>query len=147
MVKAQTWVKASACRNPEGVYKYFIETMLDGGDVEELWTYKPGTEDFAKNHIDHVLAIVPLENDPGADSITESQAEAMEIFDTNSVMADLPKGTEAYSLYNDQLIKLKQELVKKVVVDGVDIETAFSDFEAADGVYMSEAIVVSLNAE
>ena len=94
-----------------------------------------------------MLAIVPLENDPGAESITESQAEAMEIFDTNSVMADLPKGTEAFALYSDKLLELKQELVKKVVIDGVDIETAFSDFEAAEGVYMSEAIVVSLNAE
>lgn len=144
---APVWCITSACKNPEGVYKYFIETMLDGGDVEALWTYKPGTEDFSKNHIDHVLAVVPIENDPGADSITESQAEAMEIFDTNSVMADLPKGTEAYSLYNDDLIKLKQELVKKVVVDGVDIDTAFADFEAAKGVYMSQAIVDSLNAE
>ena len=144
---APVWCITSACRNPEGVYKYFLETMLDGGAVEELWTYRPGDEEFTKNHIDHVLALVPLENDPGADSVTESQAEAMEIFDTNSVMADLPKGTEAYSLYNDDLIKLKQEVVKKVVVDGVDIDTAFADFEAAKGVYMSQAIVDSLNAE
>ena len=144
---APVWCITSACKNPEGVYKYFIETMLDGGEIEELWTYKPGTEDFSKNHIDHVLAVVPLENDPGAESITESQAEAMSIFDNNSVMADLSKGTEAYSLYNDQLIGLKQELVKKVVVDGVDINTAFSDFEAASGVFMSQAIVDSLNAE
>lgn len=29
----------SACKNPEGVFKYFIESMLDGGDMQRLWTY------------------------------------------------------------------------------------------------------------
>ncbi|HIQ73918.1 MAG TPA: extracellular solute-binding protein [Candidatus Cottocaccamicrobium excrementipullorum] len=29
----------SACDNPEGVFKYFLETALDGGEVQELWTY------------------------------------------------------------------------------------------------------------
>lgn len=34
-----TWCITAACKNPEGVFKYFIETMLDGGDTEFLWTY------------------------------------------------------------------------------------------------------------
>ncbi|QOV20137.1 extracellular solute-binding protein [Blautia liquoris] len=29
----------AACKNPEGVFKYFIESMLDGGDMQVLWTY------------------------------------------------------------------------------------------------------------
>lgn len=29
----------SACKNPEGVFKYFIDPMLDGGDVQMLWQY------------------------------------------------------------------------------------------------------------
>lgn len=29
----------SACENPEGVFQYFFETALDGGDVQALWTY------------------------------------------------------------------------------------------------------------
>ena len=29
----------AACKNPEGVFKYFIENMLDGGDMQVLWTY------------------------------------------------------------------------------------------------------------
>ncbi len=31
------------CENPEGVFKYFIESMLDGGDMQMLWSY--GVED------------------------------------------------------------------------------------------------------
>ena len=29
----------SACENPEGVFKYFIESIMDGGDMQTLWTY------------------------------------------------------------------------------------------------------------
>ena len=144
---APVWCITSSCKNPSGVFKYFIETMNDGGEVEELWTYSPISDSFAKNHIDHLLATVTLENDPGADSITPAQAEALKIFNDNSVMADLPYSTNAYSMYNDDLMKLKKELINKVVIDGADMDSAFADFEAANGVYMSQAIVDSLNAE
>ena len=33
------WAITTACENPEGVFKYFIDTMLDGGDMQMLWTY------------------------------------------------------------------------------------------------------------
>lgn len=33
------WAITSSCENPEGVFEYFIKPMLDGGDVEFLWTY------------------------------------------------------------------------------------------------------------
>ncbi len=34
-----TWCITSQCENPEGVFKYFIEAMQDGGDTQFLWTY------------------------------------------------------------------------------------------------------------
>lgn len=37
--QAPVWAITSQSKNPEGVYKYFIETMLDGGDMQLLWTY------------------------------------------------------------------------------------------------------------
>ncbi len=37
--QAPVWAITSKCENPEGVFKYFIETMLDGGDMQTLWTY------------------------------------------------------------------------------------------------------------
>lgn len=144
---APVWCITSACDNPSGVFKYFLETMNDGGEMEELWTYSPISDSYAKNHIDHLLATVPLTSDPGADSITPNQAEALQIFNDNSEMADLPYSTDAYSLYNADLLELKKELVSKVVVEGADIDTAYAEFEAAGGSYMSQAIVDSLNAE
>ena len=26
-------------KNPEGIFKYFVETMLDGGDIQTAWEY------------------------------------------------------------------------------------------------------------
>lgn len=37
--QAAVWAITTKCENPEGVFKYFLEPMLDGGDVEFLWTY------------------------------------------------------------------------------------------------------------
>lgn len=144
---APVWAITSACTNPAGVYKYFLETMLDGGEIETLWTFSPVSTKYEKNHIDHMLAIVPLVNNPGASSISESQKESADTFNANSKMADLPYGTDAYSSYNDDLFKLKKELIYQVVVEGVAIDKAYSDFAAANGEYMSQAIVDSLNAE
>ena len=37
--QAPVWAITEKCENPEGVFKYFIETMLDGGEMQTLWTY------------------------------------------------------------------------------------------------------------
>lgn len=37
--QAAVWAITTACENPEGVFKYFLETMLDGGEAQFLWTY------------------------------------------------------------------------------------------------------------
>lgn len=36
---APCWCITTAAKNPEGIFKYFIDTMLDGGDVQKLWEY------------------------------------------------------------------------------------------------------------
>ncbi|MDO4295315.1 MAG: extracellular solute-binding protein [bacterium] len=36
---ANVWCITANCSNPEGAFKYFIEPMLDGGEVQTLWSY------------------------------------------------------------------------------------------------------------
>ena len=108
--------------------------------------YAPDTE-YGKNHIDHMLALVPIENDPGESTVTQAMQNSADIFDNNSHMADLPCSTEAYSLYNDELTALKTDLINRVVTEGLDINKAYEEFEEKDGTMMSQAIVESLNAE
>lgn len=37
--QAPTWAITSKAENPEGIFKYFMETMLDGGEGQKLFTY------------------------------------------------------------------------------------------------------------
>jgi putative aldouronate transport system substrate-binding protein len=37
--QAPAWAITSKAENPEGIFKYFFETMLDGGEVQKLFTY------------------------------------------------------------------------------------------------------------
>lgn len=55
---APCWCITTAAKNPEGIFKYFIDTMLDGGDVQTLWEYgAKGT------HWDNVAETVTLKGD------------------------------------------------------------------------------------
>ncbi len=38
---APAWCITSECKEPEAVFKYFIDTMLDGGRTQIAWTYGP----------------------------------------------------------------------------------------------------------
>ncbi len=64
-----TWSITSACKNPEGVFKYFIEAMLDGDKVQEAFTYgAKGT------HWDTKAETVTLQDAEGAGTTyTEGQ--------------------------------------------------------------------------
>ncbi|MDD5936777.1 MAG: extracellular solute-binding protein [Clostridiales bacterium] len=37
--QAPAWCITTKAKNPAGIFKYFFETMLDGGAVQTLWTY------------------------------------------------------------------------------------------------------------
>lgn len=36
---APAWCITTHAQNPEGIFKYFIDTMLDGGDIQTAWEY------------------------------------------------------------------------------------------------------------
>ncbi len=173
------WCITSTCENPEGVFKYFIETMQDGGDTQFLWTYGvegvhwstagetlfAGTENekvyeegtfhmlenkesegtqYTKAHIDPMLALVELADDPLA---VEPEAKASaELFNANCVTADLVPSTDAMTEFNGDLTTLKNTLIANVVMGEKTIEEAYAQFEA-EGAQWSQSIVDSLNAQ
>ena len=172
---APAWCITEACDNPEGVFKYFIETMLDGGDMQFLWTYgvegvhwstaaeevcgvtyeegqfhmlenreKEGTT-YTKNHIDPMLAITPLENDPKADAVAEEAKVSAETFQEHSKMAQLVVSTDEMAEYNGDLTTLKNEVIAKVVTQGMSVEDGMKYFDEQGGNDWSQKIVDSLN--
>ena len=172
---APAWCITEACSNPEGVYKYFIESMLDGGDMQFLWTYgvegvhwstaaeevcgvtyeegqfhmlenreKEGTV-YTKNHIDPMLAVAPLENDPKADAVAEEAKVSPETFQEHSKMAQLVVSTDEMAEYNGDLTTLKNEVIAKVVTQGMSVEDGMAYFDQQGGNDWSQKIVDSLN--
>lgn len=172
---APVWSITAACENPEGVYKYLIEAMLDGGDMQTLWSYgvedvhwstkaetilentyeegefhltesleKPGTQ-YAKQHLDPMLAISEWAADPGMDTVAEEARNSQQTFNDNCRQAQLVPSTEAMATYNGDLTTLKNSIIADVVVQGISIEEAFSRFESDGGAKWSQMIVDSLN--
>ncbi len=175
--QAPTWCITSKAKNPEGIFKYFFETMLDGGEVQKLWSYgvegshwstkaetvvgktyqegefhmlesleKPGTQ-YTKNHIDPMLAIAGLNDDPGAKTIAPEARASQDLFNTHSRLADLVPSNDAMSQYNGDLTTLKNEIVANVVVSGLSIDDEMKRFESEGGAEWSKAIVDALNTK
>lgn len=169
------WAISASCENPEGVFKYFIESMLDGGDTQLLWSY--GVEDvhwsskaetildntyeegvfhmkesieipgtqYTKQHIDPMLAIAKWDGDPGQDTIKEEAKAAQQTFNENCRQASIIPSTEVMATYNGDLTTLKNSIVADVVVQGISIEEAYARFESEGGAEWSKLIVDSLN--
>lgn len=176
------WCITSACENPEGVFKYFIEAMQDGGDTQFLWTYgvegihwstaaetlfagtenekvyaegefhglenreKEGTQ-YTKAHIDPMLALVELTNDPKETSLAEEAKASAQMFNEKCVTADLVPSTDVMAEYNGDLTTLKNTLIANVVMGELSIEDAYAKYEADHGAEWSQMIVDSLNAQ
>lgn len=165
-----------ACDNPAGVFKYFIESIFDGGDMQTLWTYgvedvhwstKAGTvcgntyeegqfhgleslekpgTQYTKGITDPTLSLVTWENDPGKESIAEVTASSQEMFNANCQQALMVPSTTELATYNGDLTSLKRSIVADVVTQGVPVEKAYQRFEEEHGLKWSQMIVNSLNA-
>ncbi len=139
----------SACENPEGVFKYFIDTMLDGGDVQMLWQYgvegvhyewnedhtaiaglvtesSKGSEKESKTTKNLFEANLKLANFAGVDPYTPADPvidESFNLFNATSAAAPTPISSDMYNEYSATLWTKKQELsaaVAKGEMTGAD---------------------------
>lgn len=175
------WCITSKCENPEGVFKYFIEAMQDGGDVQFLWSYgvegvhwstaaetlyagtesektykegefhmldnleTPGSQ-YTKAHIDPMLALTKLENDPRDTTVAPEAMEAQKMFNENSKSAFIIPSTTEMTESNGDLMTEKQSLITKVALGEMTVDDAYAEFESGGYSDMSAKIVDSLNA-
>lgn len=62
------WTITTAADNPEGIFKYFLESMLDGGDVQVAWEYgAKGT------HWDTKAETVTLQGETSGNTYSEGE--------------------------------------------------------------------------
>jgi putative aldouronate transport system substrate-binding protein len=162
------WCITNKCANPQLVFDTFIDTMLDGGDTQMLFTYGPenvywSTEggfhmlenlekagtNYTKFHTDPMLALATFAEgyyDPKEESVLPEAKASSALFNENSQLATIVPATDAMTEFNGQLTTLKNEMVANVVMGTKTYDQALADFNAAGGDLFSAAIVESLNA-
>ena len=169
---APVYAITSSCKNPEGVFKYFLESIFDDGDMETLWTY--GVEGVhwsrkaetvcGNTYQEGEFHMLESLSQPGIQYTTinmgdnnicpmterlmpesEYAKESMEIFNANKKKVLIIPTTEAMSQYNGDLTTLKNSIIADCIVQGLSVEDGYKRFEQEGGAEMSQAILDSLN--
>lgn len=170
------WAITRACNDPEGVYRYLIESMLDGGDMQLLWTY--GVEDvhwsvkeetvlgkeysegefhlknsiekpetqYTRQHLDPVLSIAEWRDNPGSEEMSGEVLYSQELFNKSCRQAQLVPSTDIMASLNGDLLRLKRDIIADIVVLGLTVDEGYESFEKKGGVEWSNRITASLNA-
>lgn len=160
----------STCANPEGVFKYFIDPILDGGDVQMLWMY--GVEGVHYNWNDDGATItgLPTEVTAGTDNISLTQKNLFEanlkigdfagvdpyvpadevimqsfhLFNETCIPAPELNSNEIYQSYSADLMTRKNELIAKVMHGEMTGQEAV-DYYVANYSDISQTIADSFN--
>lgn len=164
----------TACENPEGVFKYFIEPMFDSDEIQALWTYgvegvhwsTAAEEVCGVTYEEGQLHALESKETPGTAYafepeialgitdeflekypvvIADKVIESQEMFNENCRPMDRVVSTEEMTQYNGDLMNMKREMIANIVTQGKSIEEEFQRFENEGGAEWSRLIVESLN--
>lgn len=164
---APQWCITVDCENPEGVFEYYLQKMLDGRDVQLLWeygthyTYENGVFELTPlestgntasyNHIDGLLKLGEYASDfnggkdIGLDVASPAIAqEAMAVFNAANKMAPSIKKTDELNEYNATLWTVKKSVIADVAMGKMTVEEGMAKYESECGA-MSDEILDSLN--
>lgn len=167
---APQWCITTNCKNPEGVFEYYLQKMLDGGRAQLLWeygaegthwSYENGTFELkplpstgntgSYNHIDGLLKLGEYRSDfnGGVDiglltASTETMVSAQEVFNANSKMAPSIKKTDAVNENVATIWTVRKSVIADVVMGKMTVEEGMAKYESECGAAVEE-ILASLN--
>jgi putative aldouronate transport system substrate-binding protein len=164
---APQWCITVDCENPEGVFEYYLQKMLDGREVQLLWeygthyTYENGVfaltalessgNTASYNHIDGLLKLGEYAadfndgKDIGLDVASPAIAqEAMAVFNAANVMAPSIKKTDVMNEYSATIWTVRKSIVADVTMGNLTVDEAKAKYESECGA-MCEEILDSLN--
>jgi putative aldouronate transport system substrate-binding protein len=133
-------------KNPEGVFKYLLEYMHDGGEGETIftegfkdWSYevkdgknvkKPGLSDpklpFPKIYEAPEFTITGRKSVVDLDSRVST---SLDTFKKSAVLVPTLPVSDAYSKAASNLLKLKQEVISKIVYGQMTIDEGLAKYE------------------
>lgn len=160
----------SACENPWGVFTYFIDKILDGGEVQMLFQYgvegvhyewnedhtkisglatqsTAGTEKESKTSKNLFEANLKIGNFSGVDPYTPADAvidESFNLFNEHSVAAPKINSSDVYNEYQATLWTEKKELISQVAQGTITAQEAIDKYNEECGAIVT-AILASFN--
>lgn len=155
----------TACKNPEGVFEYFLSTLLDAGEGQKLWTFGVKGEAGSATYTEDggKITFLPSVEDPSKNfakafsapelSITnfapnfdmdEKITSSLQLFNENSVVYSLMPATEALNTLGPELNAIKAAAIADIVYGEVSVDDGLAAYTAeAQG--MVDAILAELN--
>ena len=157
------WAITSSSKNPQGVFDVLIESMVDGGDGQMLWTYgaegthwenqggtfvqlpdpEVPTNTFLSAHYDPMLLIADWE-DPLAASRDARITDSASKFAAHSYIVPLVVSTEKMQEYAPSLIDIRAVIVANVVTGDMSVEDGIASYKQQAGAQVEE-ILAELN--
>jgi len=152
----------------EGIFKYFLDKMLDGGDIQTLWEYGPkgyyynvkddGSFEFlpkksdpkakySKAHLDCNLVLAGYgdgKKDPGMAAQPANVTECSEMFFKNSQLVDSPAMTEEVGKLIGDINTQRYTVVDKVARGEWSVDEGMKQYTDTVGSKV-EAALKSLN--
>lgn len=162
----------SECDNPEGVFQYFIDKILDGGEVQMLWQYgvkdvhyqwnedgktitglatqsTKGSEKESKTTKNLFEANLKIANFADLDPYTAADPvidESFNLFNENSKIAPKIYSSETYRDYSSTLWTEKQTLVAAVAKGEMTGAQAIEAYREKCGA-IADTILAEANAQ
>lgn len=134
------------CKNPEGVFKYLLEYMHDNGEGETMFT--DGFKDWSYETKDGKTVKKPSLADPkipfpkiyeaseltitGHKSLVDLDTRvttSLDTFKKSAVLMPTLPPSNAYSKAAPALLKLKQEVISKIVYGQMSIDDGLAKYE------------------
>ena len=153
------------CENPEGVFKYLFEVMVDGDKGQTIFNYgaegthytldggkmtqlpdpEVPTSKFTSIFVDPLIGISSWTNgDPTADSRNPLVSESNNIFMTNSKVAPVIVSNDTMSNYSATLLDIRTVIVTDVVTGDLTVEQGMASYKDQSSAMVDE-ILASLN--
>lgn len=155
----------NTCKNPEGVFKYFIETMVDGAEGQRLFTY--GVEGIHWEQKDGVYKQLPDRENPVSTFTTTFNDQMLLISDwagenpfaslvdpvirdsnqkfvDNAVVAPVVVSNDVKAAYAATLLDIRTVIITDVVTGTMSVEEGMAKYNEQAS-QMVEEILASLN--
>jgi len=148
-------------KNPEGIFKYLVEYMHDGGEGETIFT--DGFKDWSYEEKDGKTVKKPAKQDPKAPfpkiykapeftitnfkspiALDKRVTTSLEVFKKDSVIVPLLPASDVLSKNSPNLLKLKKEIISKIVFGELSIDDGLAKY-SKESKSMVEAVLADLN--